>query len=248
MGTCLKFPLHEFLEKENCNLNKSIDNNINNDSNISIDNNPNIQTNLVMAELLNDINDQMKPGPKMKIGFQSNNGFNFDLIVNEEATIDSTLQYYLRRINRAEYIGSNEIYFIYNAIKMHFGDKTPVREYFGNSRNPYIVIIDMHNYLYYNWEKEEDQSIKEAEKILRDEIIVKFNKYGEIINIELSKYYIVSELLNKYRKKVFTFIWPFQLVFNFSGTILSQEDLRFLYELDLNNNSEIKVFYSPYYT
>ena len=115
MGTCLKFPLHEFLEKENCNLNKSIDNNINNDSNISIDNNPNILTNLVMAELLNDINDQMKPGPKMKIGFQSNNGFNFDLIVNEEATIDLTLQYYLRRINRAEYIGSNEIYFIYNA-------------------------------------------------------------------------------------------------------------------------------------
>ena len=40
MGTCLKFPLHEFLEKENCNLNKSIDNNIINDSNISIDNNP----------------------------------------------------------------------------------------------------------------------------------------------------------------------------------------------------------------
>jgi len=65
MGTCLKFPLHEFLEKENCNLNKSIDNNINNDSNISIDNNPNILTNLVMAELLNDINDQMKPGPKI---------------------------------------------------------------------------------------------------------------------------------------------------------------------------------------
>ncbi len=65
MGTFLKFPLHEFLEKENCNLNKSIDNNINNDSNISIDNNPNILTNLVMAELLNDINDQMKPGPKI---------------------------------------------------------------------------------------------------------------------------------------------------------------------------------------
>jgi len=84
---------------------------------------------------------------------------------------------------------------------MHVGDKTPVREYFGNSRNPNIVIIDMHNYLYYIWEKEEDQSTKEAEKILRDEIIVKFNKYGEIINLELSKYYTVSELLNKYRKK-----------------------------------------------
>ena len=94
MGTCLKFPLNKFLERENSNLNISVDNSINNYSNISIENIKNIPSNLVIDELFNDINEKMKPFPKLNILFKPTSGFNINLIVNEFTSIDSTLKYY----------------------------------------------------------------------------------------------------------------------------------------------------------
>ena len=156
MGTCLKFPLNKFLERENSNLNISVDNSINNYSNISIENIKNIPSNLVIDELFNDITKQMKPFPKLNIVFKITSGFNINLIVNEFTAIDSTLKYYWRRINRVEYIGSNEICFLYNARKLHFGDQTPVILYFENCFNPKVVVNDVYDKLSNNWTREDE--------------------------------------------------------------------------------------------
>ena len=134
----------------------------------------------------------------MNIEFRNTNGFTIKLIVNKETTIDSTIKYYLRKINRAEYIGgSNEYLFFSIKGFIHFGDQTPLREYFENNFYPMIVVNDEYNKLSYNWTKEDEEQIKNAKKRSIDEIAITFNKCGFILGINLSKYLRVSELINK---------------------------------------------------
>ena len=65
----------------------------------------------------------MNPIPKMIIEFESSKGFVFNLDIRYRTTINQTLKYFLRRINRPELIlsNSNDYCFIYNEKILNFG-------------------------------------------------------------------------------------------------------------------------------
>ena len=68
--------------------------------------------------------------PKINIIFNHYNGMKTTLITEYGTTIDQLLKEYLIRINRAEFINTNEYTFIYNSKKIQFGDQTPVKNIF----------------------------------------------------------------------------------------------------------------------
>ena len=68
--------------------------------------------------------------PKINIIFNHYNGMKTTLITEYGTTIDQLLKEYLIRINRAEFINTNEYTFMYNSRKIQFGDQTPVENIF----------------------------------------------------------------------------------------------------------------------
>ena len=248
LGTCLKFPLNDFYN------NNSMVNSI-------------MKPNSVMLDLFNDMKKSFKPGPKMNVTFETIQGHKNNLIVRYGTTIDELLKYYLSSMNRTEFIGSdNKIVFLYNASKLKFGDQTTVETYFKlNTHDNIVVNYDIFGN-WYNWKKEEEEQIKkEREKIYLEnqalehnnypifpwnhqhekeitkhqekEITVKFNKKGSIFKIKLSDEYMVAELIDEYFKKSNTS----EGKFTFNGQILTPMDTSCLFEVGLDDNSEIIV-------
>ena len=168
-------------------------------------------------------------------------------------------------MNRTEFIGADagKIQFVFNGSQIKFGDQTPVETYFKNAFNSGVMVICSLSGNWSNWTKEEEEQIeKEIEKIkleIQDlelskfsnlswssfllnyhnekEITVKFNKKNSIIKIKLSNQRFVAELIDEYFKKSNTS----NAKFTFNGQILSPMDTSFLYEVGLDDNSEIIV-------
>ena len=165
IGTFLKFPLNDFydIKKKKSNSNFNINNNRSNDNSI-------MNRNLVMLDLFNDMKNNYKPGPGMNVIFNFISGHTTNLIVSYGTTIDELLKYYLRRMNRTEFIGSHDgkIAFYFSGRRIKFGDQTPVETYFKHNDNP-IIRVNQNSYSgnWSNWTKEEEERIeKELEKII----------------------------------------------------------------------------------
>ena len=250
LGTCLKFPLNDFYN------NNSMVNSI-------------MKPNSVMLDLFNDMKKNSFAGPKKNVIFKTTRGHAHNLIVRYETTIDELLKYYLRRMNRTEFIGSHNIVFLFNTSPVKFGDQTTIATYFKNSNNPKIIVefyVAISGNNWYNWTKEEEEQIKkEREKIELEnqalehnnypifpwnhqhekeitkhqekEITVKFNKKGSIIKIKLSDECMVAVLIDEYFKKSNTS----EGKFTFNGQILTPMDTSCLFEVGLDDNSEIIV-------
>ena len=172
LGTCLKFPLIDFYRKnmeKKANL-KNLNFNINNHS--SNENISNVTTNLALRDLFIDMKKILKPGRMANATFTTIEGHTHNCIVNCEVTIDQLLKYYLRRMNKAELIGTNKLNFIFNGSTLKFGDQYSIENYFGNNPSPKIT-VSQNNYNnvgnIFNdwgiWTKEEEELIKmEIEK------------------------------------------------------------------------------------
>ena len=171
LGTCLKFPLNNFYKKRNSNKTSNM-NNYNINVKYSI-----VNRKSIMIDLFNDMKNIRKPGrPKMNIIFKNDRGKDVSTIIVSHGTkIDQVLKYYLRRMNRPEFIGSPKILFFHNATTIGFGNKTPVEIYFRNEVNPTVIVnfnssINEHSFYgnWCNWTKGEEEEIKKEENRLRD--------------------------------------------------------------------------------
>jgi hypothetical protein len=82
--------------------------------------------------------------PKKNVIFQGDRGNLTNMLFNYDTTTDEMLKKYLKRINRPDLYGNNKIYFIFNAERIRFGDKTPIKELFKNAHIPKVYAF----YLY----------------------------------------------------------------------------------------------------
>ena len=131
MGTCLKFPLNDFMGKENLEFKNIKQENQENEMDKKYNEiiNQYKQRSKELFEVLNDVINDTKyfigPGPKMNIIFKDGRGPDFTIIVNYGTTIDQMLKIYLRRVGRKDLIGYNKsILFLFNAKKINPEDKT----------------------------------------------------------------------------------------------------------------------------
>jgi hypothetical protein len=256
IGTFLKFPLKDFFKQKRANPTLNILNVDNTNNNI---NNFNIKR-LAMFNLFNDMRKVIKPGPKMNIIFQTDQGNVLNFIISYGVTIEQTLKYYLKRMDR-EYINSiDKINFLHNGKALNLEDKTPVEIFFKNNTNPKLSVSHSSNFDTFikDWTEEEKNQIKfkldeifsevraqeqkfeleNAQKINEEkEITIIFNKRGAITELRLSNYSIVAELIDEYYRITETN----DGIFNFNGIILTPIDTRTLYKVGLEDNSEIEV-------
>ena len=140
------------------------------------------KTNSVMKDLFNDMKKNSWAGPKMNVTFKTTLGHTHNLIVRYETTIDELLKYYLRSMNRTEFIGSDKICFLFNASRQKFGIQTSVATYFKPNFNPNIIVNFYNVSLYgnwYNWTKEEVEQIKKEREKIELENQVLEHKFGE---------------------------------------------------------------------
>jgi len=78
--------------------------------------------------------------------FFKHHGHLLNLIISFVVTIEQTLKYYLRKMNR-EYIGSiDKIFFHFDGSRLKLEDKTPVEIFFKNHINPKINVSYSSNY------------------------------------------------------------------------------------------------------
>ena len=167
VGILLKYAIEEFINKYQNNiqqfpniLNNNIqdmgmNNNLNDFlmPNIMINNNNNfimpnmmmINGNINQRELNKDPNDmQNKMRPKITVSFKNGEGLITNLIVDYGISIKNLFILYLRKINKQDLIGvnniSNIISFFYDGKKIRLGDETPVNIYFKGCYNPIIYV------------------------------------------------------------------------------------------------------------
>ena len=141
-------------------------------------------------------------------------------------------------------------YFLYNAKKINFLDKTPVEKFF-KSGNIQILFNDL-NYNDYGWnENEMEQLLLLEEKICpeirslpkplpKEEIItIKFNNKVKVLEIKISNYAFVQALIVEYLREANKSYDNVKLIYN--NYVLKNDDFTSLYEMGLKNNAEIIV-------
>ena len=89
-----------------------------------------------------DINDD---GPKIGISFVSTQGARKFISLNENKSIGSAIKTYLVSINREDFIGRNDIAFLYNAKKINLNDITKLKDFFKGDFSPRIIVNDFTN-------------------------------------------------------------------------------------------------------
>ena len=257
IGTCLQFPLNDFfgkdeiiiniIKKENEKNNETYNNLLNKYEKIKkefkeiiriIDNN--------IPTFYNQI------GKKLKhILFSNVKGYKNVLKLNYGTTIDQMLRIYLKIIKREFLYNNNQkVCFIYNANMIKFGNKTRIECFFRYIDFPKIIVNLIDDYFYPD--KEEEQYnirnfyyslISEIKGSILDDykynsdVIIKFNKGGKIVEIKMSNASMDTELINEYFVRTKTK----KGTFAFNDIILSPTNYKFLYDVGLDDNSEIIV-------
>ena len=269
IGTCLKFPLNDFFEKNQVDINiikeKKENNIINNDEldkciKINDEFNKIIRT---IGDSVQTLKHLLGTGPEKKVIFNTTTGYRNTLYLNYGITIDQMLKIYLRIIGREDlYNNKNiQVFFLYNATKVKFGDKTPLWLFFRNNINPKVVVVNiMEGKFYHYTEKAEEEYrfryfcqslISEIKGYLQtqpqyinykvnnkiSDITIKFNKKGKIIKIKMSNNSMVAELINEYFVKTNERTG----IFNYNDSYLSPMGTSTLDEVGLKDNSEIIV-------
>lgn len=118
--------------------------NLNNNYNFTMNN-----MNNMMMQMLNNYDEYeewMKEfgiEDSIKIIFNTTQGKKTEVSVKKGTTIDQLLKKYLELENRAYLIDYKRIVFLFNAIKLKFGDNTKVEKFFKNTISPKVVINDL---------------------------------------------------------------------------------------------------------
>ena len=118
--------------------------NLNNNYNFTMNN-----MNNMMMQMLNNYDEYeewMKEfgiEDSIKIIFNTTQGKKTEVSVKKGTTIDQLLKKYLELENRSYLIDYKRIVFLFNAIKLKFGDNTKVEKFFKNTISPKIVINDL---------------------------------------------------------------------------------------------------------
>jgi hypothetical protein len=101
----------------------------------------------LMAQEVNIINDEdSNHGPKIHIIFVTTICTSYIMDFNYGTTITKMLEKYLQKIGKSHlYCTDNKICFLFNDIRLRFGDQTPIEEFFKGMTNPKILINDVSN-------------------------------------------------------------------------------------------------------
>ena len=85
--------------------------------------------------------------PKIRVIFKTTQGSLTFIEVFFGTTINQLLEKYLKHIKRPDLIGDkeNKICFLYNAIKLRFGDETTVEEFFKAVISPIVTVNNIDN-------------------------------------------------------------------------------------------------------
>ena len=216
IGTCLQFPLNDFLEK---NKKKNEPNNIKNDIlNKSLQNSGEFYERA--KNYMNDMMNYIEHGQVMNILFNAlqpafGNAFiecsnpSSNLVLKYGTTIDDMIKEYFKLKGGGDLINNYgfgiKIFFGMNELKL--GDKTPVEIFFVNFPNPclnaYLSDFEFFEKKYDNYNK---LSIKEIDDVL---LVIYFNQiYNEKINgigmingNNNVKFKIDNDILDKFLKK-----------------------------------------------
>ena len=81
-------------------------------------------------------------GPKINIFFVTTQGNVYNFMTAHGTTVDELIKKYLKRKGRLDlYVTkSKKICFLFNAIELKYGDKTPVEQLFKDKPNPKVVV------------------------------------------------------------------------------------------------------------
>ena len=136
------------------NMNNNFNNNIQNPGNMSNNINDTMEEEWMKGFKMgvesiynNDNNEEISKGPKLNITFKTTWNTSTFLTIDYGTPIDEVLKKYLRVIKRPDLIGdkNNKLVFLFNACKLRFGDKTPVKLFFKNIPNPKVIVNDISN-------------------------------------------------------------------------------------------------------
>ena len=251
IGTCLQFPFNEV----NNNIIKE-----DNEENNKIDNDELNKYEKIIKkfnEIIRIINDvisnlyQIGSGPKINVIFntKSNNKF---LVLKYGTTVDQMLKIYLIRFKEYSFCIGDKMYFSYNCKQIKLGDKTPIEKFFEYIPNPRVFADCVDGYYNYYEDKGEECKfiyfcrcfIPQIINFLDllpiykngiDDITIKFNNRGKIVEFKKNIFSKVADLIHEYYEKTNTK----NGTFIFGGHHLPVDFL--LYEAGLKNNSEIIV-------
>ena len=83
---------------------------------------------------------------RMNVIFKITQGTTHSMLFNYGTTITKMLEKYLQKIGKSHlYCTDNKICFLFNDIRLRFGDQTPIEEFFKGMTNPKILINDVSN-------------------------------------------------------------------------------------------------------
>ena len=148
-GNLLKFPIEDFINKYQININQ-IPNMLNNNfgmqmnvnfmPNMMMNNNINLIPNLMINNNINQ--EEFNPDkPIINISFKTNSDKKNTVQVKYGTTIDQLLQKYLNKIGKPELYEqkSNNIYFSFNSQRLNYGDTRPVEKIF-NAQTNFVTV------------------------------------------------------------------------------------------------------------
>ena len=91
----------------------------------------------------NNDEEELNTGPVIPVIFKTIQGNTNVITVNYGTTINDTLEKYLKRVGRPDLIGTHELYFLFSARQLKFGDKTNVESFFKFAQNPQVFVNDI---------------------------------------------------------------------------------------------------------
>ena len=81
---------------------------------------------------------------KINVYFVTTGGVRTNILINDEESIDTLLRTYLKRINREDLYNNNKsICFLFNSLKLKYGEQTKISQFFKNAPNPKVVVNDI---------------------------------------------------------------------------------------------------------
>ena len=160
-GIILKYAIEEFINKYQFNMNNNMMNPMMNNIN-------NMMPNMMMNPMMNNINNFQMPImmmnningnfmnmnlnennlninnseiQKMKVIFTTTKGIITPIPIDCEKTVDQLLKIYLTRVDKLDlYHKPQDVCFLYNAVKIGYGDQTKLKDFFKYQSNPKITV------------------------------------------------------------------------------------------------------------
>ena len=136
----------------NNNFMPGIINNFNFMPNMMVNNNSNLEDEEWLkgfksaVEEINNINKEARRS-KINVIFKTTQGTTHTMVYNYGTTIDKMLEKYLIRVGKSHLYGDkdNKICFLFNGIRLRFGDQTPIEEFFKDNPNPSVIVNEIIN-------------------------------------------------------------------------------------------------------